>query len=81
MENQRYYLVKAWKLPNIGTEILGGPVKEFQFYVTVANNLPTSLINYWSAVTYTKYWNPCMFLEPIPTSEVNKGVVIQNPGY
>jgi hypothetical protein len=81
MENQRYFLVKHWKLPNISTEILGGQVKEFQFYVTKTDNLPTSLINYWAAVTYTKYWNPAMFLEPIPQYEVNKGCVVQNPGY
>jgi hypothetical protein len=84
-ECTRYYQVKHWRLANLGTEILGGPVKEFQFYVNIASggtlNLPTNLREYWAAVTYTKYWNPNMHLEPMPQAEVNKGVVVQNPGY
>jgi hypothetical protein len=83
LEGQRLFQVKHWKLANIGTEILGGPVMEFQFKVTGAsnNNLAANLVNYWNAVTYTKFWSPRMFMDPIPQSEINKGVAVQNPGY
>jgi hypothetical protein len=56
---------------------------EFQFQVTGAsnNNLAANLVNYWNAVTYTKFWSPRMFMDPIPQSEINKGVAVQNPGY
>lgn len=83
LEGQRLFQVKHWKLANIGTEILGGPVMEFQFQVTGAknNNLAANLVNYWIAVTYTKFWSPRMFLDPILQSEINKGVAVQNPGY
>jgi hypothetical protein len=82
-EGQRLYQVKHWKLANIGTEILGGPVMEFQWKVNgdANTNVATSLINYWNAVTYNKYWNKKMFLDPIPQTETNKGIAIQNPGY
>ena len=44
-------------------------------------NLPEGLESYWNAVTYTSYWNPRMYLEPLPQSEINKGTLVQNPGY
>ena len=82
-EGQRLFQVKHWKMANIGTEILGGPVMEFQFKVTGAsnNNLANNLVNYWNAVTYNKYWNSRMFLDPIIQSEINKQIAVQNPGY
>jgi hypothetical protein len=82
-ENKRYFDVKHWRLPNIGTEIIGGPILEFQFRVTSAGNtnLPSSQIDYWMSRVYTAYWNDKMHLEPFPQAEVNKLAVVQNPGY
>ena len=85
-ENCRYYDVKHWKLPNIGDGIIGGQMREFQFLADQSKtggnyNLPDALISYWDANTYVAYWNPKMYLEPIPQSEVNKGIIVQNPGY
>ncbi|MEI6754498.1 MAG: RagB/SusD family nutrient uptake outer membrane protein [Paludibacter sp.] len=83
LELQRLYQVKHWKLPDLETKIFGGKVEEFQFSVTDASNktLASSLINYWNAVTYSKLWSPKMFLSPIPQTEINKQVAVQNPGY
>lgn len=82
MEGQRLFQVKHWKLANIGTEILGGPVMEFEFQtLNSSNNLPSNLISYWNYIVYNKFWHPRMFLDPIPQLEVNKGIVSQNPGY
>lgn len=85
-ENHRYYDVKHWKHPEIDNGIIGGQMREFQFYFTNAGgdnygNLGESLIHYWNADTYTCYWHPKMYLEPIPQSEINKGIIVQNPGY
>jgi len=82
-ENKRFFDVRHWMFPNLGAGIIGGDILEFQFQVTSASNksLPSTLINYYMAKTYTAYWNDKMHLEPFPQSEVNKGAVIQNPGY
>ncbi|MBK5720639.1 RagB/SusD family nutrient uptake outer membrane protein [Dysgonomonas sp. Marseille-P4677] len=83
-ENQRYYDVKHWKHPDIANGIIGGNMRELQFYSSSMNNngqMPNQIIHYWDANSYVAYWNPRMYLEPIPQTEVNKGVTVQNPGY
>lgn len=83
-EGQRLFQVKHWELANIDTQILGGPVMEFEFQVLKLNgnvNLAPNLVNYRTVVTYSKFWSPKMFLDPIPQTEINKGVAVQNPGY
>lgn len=84
-ENLRYYDVKHWKDENIDKGIIGGDMRELQFKVKAdasgSLNLPEGLESYWNAVTYTSYWNPRMYLEPLPQSEINKGTLVQNPGY
>ena len=82
-ENKRYFDVKHWMLPDIGNGIIGGDIVEFQFQLTSASNksLPSTMVNYYMAKTYTAYWNDKMHLEPFPQAEVNKKAVIQNPGY
>jgi hypothetical protein len=82
-ENKRFFDVRHWMLPNIGNGIIGGNILEFQWQIGSASNksLPSNLINYYMSVVYTSYWNDKMLLEPFPQSEVNKGAVIQNPGY
>lgn len=84
-ENHRYYDVKHWKLSGIDNGIIGGPVREFQFTLSGLSNtnLASTIasVNYYDAVVYQAYWAPKMFLEPFPQSEVNKLIIIQNPGY
>jgi hypothetical protein len=86
-ENKRYYDARHWRL-NIGSadgNTMYGPQEEFQFDVTSTSNatvnLPTNLKTYWSFVAFTSYYHPKMYLEPIPLAEMNKGYLIQNPGY
>ena len=45
--------------------------------VYAAQNVET----YWDAVAYNAYWTDAMFLEPFPQTEINKGTLVQNPGY
>ena len=80
-ENHRYYDVKHWKHPDIGTEIIGGPRRELQFLTTTNSNELAYFELYWMANSYESVWYPRMFLEPWHQDEINKGIIIQNPGY
>lgn len=84
-ENHRYYDVKHWKHTDIADGIIGGTMRELQFKIKAdasgSNNLAVNLESYWDAESYVAFWSPKMFLEPIPQSEVNKGITVQNPGY
>ena len=80
---KRYYNSKHWKRADIGDGICGGQMRELQFSFTDIN-VPQSkekIKYFWNANTFVSTWNPRMFLEPFPQSEVNKGYIIQNPGY
>ena len=79
-ENHRYYDVKHWKHPEIGTKILGGDMTEISFFTTDGNQ-KEALQSYWDAYSFTGYWHPKWFLEPFFQNEVNKGILSQNPGY
>ncbi|MCQ2158310.1 MAG: RagB/SusD family nutrient uptake outer membrane protein [Bacteroidales bacterium] len=80
-ENHRYFDVKHWMLDEIGTEILGGPKTEISILRIGSNNTMDALVSYWDAFAFNQYWHPKMFLEPFNQSEVNKGIIAQNPGY
>ncbi|HMR83855.1 MAG TPA: RagB/SusD family nutrient uptake outer membrane protein [Niabella sp.] len=81
-ENHRYFDVKHWKHPDIGNGIIGGQFRELQFQVQGSQpNFRENLVNYWNANTVMGYWHPKMYLEPFPQIEVNKGTIVQNPGY
>lgn len=80
-ENQRYYDVKHWKHPDIGTKILGGDMTEISFLRTGGDNTMAALVSYWDAYSYTGFWHPKWYLEPFRQDEVNKGIIAQNPGY
>jgi len=79
-ENYRLHDVKHWKLSNIANGILGGPIRTFAYNnggsVTLTGNT-----NYNDKVLYTAFWAPREYLNPFPQSEMNKGYLIQNPGY
>lgn len=81
-ENHRYYDVKHWKLADIGNGIIGGQMREMNWQTnSVDKNLEKNELYYWDTNAYTAYWNPKMFLEPFPLTEINKGFITQNPGY
>ncbi|MBN9381120.1 MAG: RagB/SusD family nutrient uptake outer membrane protein [Chitinophagaceae bacterium] len=79
-ENYRYHDVKHWKLSDIANGILGGAIRTFAF-----NNggsvLLTGNTNYNDKVLYQAFWAPKEYLNPFPQAEINKGYLIQNPGY
>ena len=79
-EQYRLHDIKHWMLPNIGNGVIGGPIRTFAF-----NNggsvVQTGNTNYNSYVLYNGFWASKQYLNPFPTSEINKGYLIQNPGY
>lgn len=79
-ENYRLHDVKHWKLADIGNGIIGGNIYSFAFnngsISTQYNNT-----NYQRTLLYTAYWAPKEYLCPFPQTEVNKGIIVQNPGY
>ena len=85
-ENHRYYDVKHWKRADIGNGLCGGSMRMLQFNIKNDNSVvwPYAAQNvetYWDAVAYNAYWTDAMFLEPFPQTEINKGTLVQNPGY
>lgn len=81
-ENLHYFDVKHWKHPDIANGIIGGQFRELQFQVQNSEpNFKENLVSYWDANTNVGYWHPKMYLEPFPQFEVNKGIIVQNPGY
>lgn len=82
-EGHRLFDVKHWKLSNIGTSIIGGPLHAMNFTWNSAApaGLATDYKEYRFIQKVTGFWNSSQYLEPIPQSEVNKGFLIQNPGY
>ena len=85
-ENHKYYNSKHWKRSDIDKGICGGEMRMLQFNIQNTDEATwpyaaSYIETYWDAIAYTAYWNPSMFLEPIPQSEINKGITTQNPGY
>ncbi|WEK33573.1 MAG: RagB/SusD family nutrient uptake outer membrane protein [Candidatus Pseudobacter hemicellulosilyticus] len=79
-EQYRLHDVKHWKLSNIGNGIIGGEIRAFAFNDNTSVKL-TGNSNYQDKVLYTAFWSPKMYLNPFPQTEVNKGNLLQNPGY
>ncbi|HWI93212.1 MAG TPA: RagB/SusD family nutrient uptake outer membrane protein [Flavisolibacter sp.] len=79
-ENYRLHDVKHWKLANIGNGMIGGSIRAFAFN-NGASVKQTGNTNYNDKVIYTAFWAPKQYLNPFPQTEINKGYLIQNPGY
>lgn len=82
-EGHRLFDVKHWKLADIGNGIIGGPKQSFVFTYTngVWGAVPADYITYSTQVVYIGFWNSSQYLTPLPIAEINKGYLVQNPGY
>ncbi len=82
-EGHRLFDVKHWKLADIGNGIIGGLKKSFVF--TYKNGkegyVVADYLSYSMQVVYTGFWAPNQYLSPFPIAEINKGYLVQNPGY
>lgn len=83
-ENNRLFDVKHWKLADLGNGIIGGEKLAFWFEYRESDQTSWSVDNYTSFTVkshYKAFWGANQFLNPFPQNEVNKGELIQNPGY
>jgi len=83
-ENRRYFDVKHWKRSDIASGVIGGQYEEFRFTFAPGKSNPAitaDILSYTNNNTLSPYWNAKMYLEPIPLSEINKRILVQNPGY
>lgn len=83
MEGHRLFDAKHWKLDDIDNGIIGGVKKAFSFvYTNGSYGLVAADYKAYSVqVVYTGFWSSNQYLDPFPASEINKGYLIQNPGY
>jgi hypothetical protein len=81
-EDHRLFDVKHWKLADLGNGIIGGQKKSFIFtYANGYGAIASDYLTYSTQVVYNGFWNAIQYLDPFPQAEVNKGYLVQNPGY
>ena len=84
MEEHRLFDVKHWKLADIGNGIIGGPKYTLWWKYNPGRShgsIPADYKSYTVEKVYDGFWNASQFLNPFPSRELNKGYLIQNPGY
>ncbi|SBV97226.1 RagB/SusD family nutrient uptake outer membrane protein [uncultured Dysgonomonas sp.] len=76
-EDHRIYDVRRWRIADT-PGIIGGNMLGF---VLKQNTTKTDYLTYTTKNFENRYWNDKMFYHPFPQLEVNKGYLVQNPGY
>lgn len=79
-ENYWLHDIKHWKRSDIGNGLIGGSIRGLHFNSAVGASLNNN-VDYQDGELYKGFWAPRQFLNPFPQTEVNKGTLIQNPGY
>ncbi|TDO03447.1 RagB/SusD family nutrient uptake outer membrane protein [Sunxiuqinia elliptica] len=82
-ENHRLHDIKHWKLDAIDKGIIGGEKYTFKFEYKNGSygEVVDDYISYAREVAFSGYWSDKQFLNPFPQIEINKGYLVQNPGY
>lgn len=76
-EDHRIYDVRRWKIAHT-PGVIGGPMLAFGLN---QNAGLTNYDSYYSYVFENRYWADKMYYHPFPQNEINKGYLLQNPGY
>ncbi|OMP74793.1 MULTISPECIES: RagB/SusD family nutrient uptake outer membrane protein [unclassified Chitinophaga] len=79
-ENYWLHDIKHWKRTDIGDGLIGGVIRTLHFNSDVGSKM-TGNTDYHDGKMYLGFWAPRQFLNPFPQTEINKGTLIQNPGY
>lgn len=79
-ENYWLHDIKHWKRSDIGNGLIGGGIRTLKFN-TQTGGKQTGNTDYEDGVLYQGFWAPRQYLNPFPQTEINKGTLIQNPGY
>ncbi len=75
-DNFRFWDIRRWLIAE-NEGVMQGEM--YGIKITKISN--SSEFKYEPYVFETRYWNPKMYLHPFNTNEINKGYLIQNPGY
>ncbi|MDP4208467.1 MAG: RagB/SusD family nutrient uptake outer membrane protein [Bacteroidota bacterium] len=76
-EEHRAFDVRRWLIAET-PGVIGSPFYTFQFSKTADKK---TLVDYYTMESPKRAWYKKLYLYPFPQSEVNKGYLIQNPGY
>jgi len=76
-EDHRIYDVRRWRIAH-EEGIIGGPMIGFGLN---HNASKSNYDSYYPFVFENRYWADKMYYHPFPQSEINKGYLLQNPGY
>jgi hypothetical protein len=79
-ENYRLHDIKHWKLADINNGLIGGSIMAFTYNRNTGATLNGNT-DYQDKALYQAFWADRQYLNPFPQSEVNKGIIVQNPGY
>jgi hypothetical protein len=79
-ENYRLHDIKHWKLADINNGLIGGSIMAFTYNGNTGATLNGNT-DYQDKALYQAFWADRQYLNPFPQSEVNKGIIVQNPGY
>ncbi|MBQ7194790.1 MAG: RagB/SusD family nutrient uptake outer membrane protein [Bacteroidales bacterium] len=78
-EGHRWWDCKRWK---IADDTFGGTLYTLRFVQNVAGSTATSYTEYYLAEhAEPRVWTKAMYFYPFPQEEVDKGYLVQNPGY
>jgi len=84
-EGHSIWDVRHWKHEDIGNGIIGGPRKSFKYRYTSPSILkgrnPADYAGFTVETIYQGFWAQNQYLLPFPLQEINKGYLVQNPGY
>jgi hypothetical protein len=73
-DDSRFWDIRRWL---IAGEVANGPMYGIKIYRITGS----SEFRYEPYVFETRTWVPKMYLHPFGTTEINKGYLVQNPGY
>jgi starch-binding outer membrane protein, SusD/RagB family len=76
-EEHRPFDVRRWRIAE-NDGVIGSPFYEFKF---VKNDDKSAYTKYYYAEAPSRVWYKKMYLYPFPQDEVDKGYLVQNPGY
>lgn len=77
-EGHRWFDCKRWK---IADQTFGGTLYTLRYVQNVQGATATSYTDYYKVEHNKRAWTKAMYFYPFPQDEVDKGYLVQNPGY
>lgn len=78
-EDHRIYDTRRWRIAH-NPGVIGGPMLMFELKQDNTGN-PQAYISYTPKVYEERFWMAKLYFHPFPQGEVDKGNLLQNPGY